>query len=207
MRPTLSILLTLLCAVTYAQLSVPRLQPADTPKPFTAEEREYFGGGCSWYCGAPGISVSATSALEEPNGLKHPPQQAHDLKLGTVWSEGTAGIGVGETITFEFNTTKNHAKNLAVTSVTIVPGFQPTEKLFRENARPKTLQLFIDGRPAALLELRDVMGRQRFALPKVRLERPSRHTIAFQILEAYLGTKSEDTCITEINFDGEGEMH
>ena len=116
-------------------------------------------------------------------------------------------MGAGEKLSFEFITTKESTTNLAVTSCVIAAGHQANEKLFRQNARPKTLQLFIDGRPAALLELTDSMGLQHFNLPKVRLERPSRHTIAFQILDAYPGSKFQDTCITEINFSGEGDMH
>lgn len=208
-QPTLPIFLAnaLLASLAFAEPILPRLQPTNTPKPFTAREREFFGGGCSWYCGAPPIEVSSTSVLVEPNGLKHAPQQAHDMKLQTVWSEGAPGLGTGEKLTFEFITTKQSTTNLAVTSCFVASGHQATEKLFRQNARPKTLQLFIDGRPVALLELQDSMGLQHFKLPKVRLERPSRHTIAFQILEAYPGTKFQDTCITEINFSGEGDMH
>jgi hypothetical protein len=206
MKPTL--LFSFLAAATaFAEPSLPRLQPTNTPKPFTAQQRKNFPGGCSWYCGAPAIQVSATSALEEPNGLKHPPQQAHDRNLQTVWSEGVPGIGAGEKITFEFNTTKKDVTNLAVTSCGIASGHQATEKLFRQNARPKTLQVLIDGRSVALIELMDSMGMQYFRLPKLRLQRPSRHTIAFQILDAYPGTKFPDTCITEIYFSGEGDMH
>jgi hypothetical protein len=197
----------LLANFAFGEPALPRLEPTRLPKPFTTQERQYFGGGCSWYCGAPGIRVSATSTLEERNGLKHPAQQAHDSKLQTVWSEGVSGLGIGEKLSFEFITTKGDTTRLAVTSCAIAAGHQASEQLFKQNARPKTLQLFIDGRAVAFLELKDSMGMQHFALPKLRLERPSRHTIAFQILDAYPGTTFQDTCITEIQFDGEGDMH
>lgn len=115
--------------------------------------------------------------------------------------------GEGEELTFEFITTKEDTSNLAVTSCAIATGHQATAKLFKQNARPKTLQVSIDGRPAAVLELEDSMGLQNFDLPKVRLERPSRHKIAFQIVDVYPGSEFQDTCITEINFSGEGDMH
>ena len=188
-----------------AEPEMPRLQPTNIPKAFTAQEREFFGGGCSWYCGAPAINVSATSALTEKNGLEHLAKYGHDHDLNTAWC--VHGTGAGEKLIFEFDTTKGDTSRLAVTSCAIVSGYQATEKLFRQNARPKTLQLFIDGRPLALLELKDSMGIQQFSLPKLRLERPSRHTISFQVLDAYPGTKFQDICITEINFSGEGDMH
>ncbi|HET6406262.1 MAG TPA: hypothetical protein VFG14_00135 [Chthoniobacteraceae bacterium] len=203
-------ILALLFAMTSANLvlakpGLSRLQPTNIAKPFTKQERQFFGGNCSWYCGAPAIRVSATSALTERNGFEHPAQHGHDRKLNTAWC--VHGMGTGEKLTFEFVTTKQDTTRLAVTSCGIVAGYQATEKLFRQNARPKTLQLFIDGRPLALLELQDSMGIQNFSLPKLRLERPSRHTISFEILDTYPGTKFQDTCITEINFSGEGDMH
>ena len=185
--------------------TVPRLQPTNTPKPLTTQQREHYPGGCSWYCGAPAIHVSATSALTEKNGYTHPAEHAHDHDLNTAWC--SAGDSAGEKLTFEFVTSKQDVAHLAVTSCAIYSGYQATEKLFRQNARPKTLQLFIDGHPAALLELKDSLGFQHFNIPKVSLPRPSRHTIAFQILDTYPGTRFSDICITEISFSGEGDMH
>jgi len=166
-----------------------------------------FFGGCSWYCGAPEISVASSSHLTESSTLAHLPKQAHDSKMESVWCEGVPGNGEGETLTFTFNTTKDDTTDLGVTSCAIATGHQGSTKLFQQNNRAKTLQLIIDGLPTALLKLNDVMGLQRFEIPKVSLQRPSKHTIGFKIVDVYPGSKFQDTCISEVYFQGTGQMH
>lgn len=185
---------------------LPRLQPARV----VTEPREgwkiYFGG-CSWYCGAPKIVVSATSFLTESKALKHPPQHAHDSNMAKVWSEGAEGNGTGEMLSFTFISTEKDTTDLGVTSCAIATGHQGSKKLFQQNARPKTLELVVDRRAVAKLELQDVMGLQRFEIPKVKLARPSKHVIGPRIGEVYPGSKFQDCCISEVYFQGTGQMH
>ena len=168
---------------------------------------DYFFGGCSWYCGAPAITVSASSFLTERDGLKHPARQAHDQQVGTVWSEGVAGTGIGESITFTFRTTLKNTTELGVTSCAIGIGHQGSEKLFRQNSRPKVIELSMDGKPKAILNFEDTMGLQHFDIPELALARPSEHTITLKIIDVFPGTKFEDTCISEVYFQGTGRMH
>ena len=172
-----------------------------------AEGWDYFFGSCSWYCGAPAITVSASSFLTERDDLKHPANQAHDSSMGKVWCEGVKGTGIGESLTFTFKTTKKNTTDLGVTSCAIGIGHQGSERLFRENARPKVIELSMDGKPRALLQLKDTMGLQQFDMPKLALERPSEHTIRLKIVDGFPGTKFEDTCISEVYFQGTGRMH
>ena len=172
-----------------------------------AEGWDYFFGSCSWYCGAPAITVTASSFLRERDDLKHPANQAHDRSMEKVWCEGVEGTGIGESLTFTFRTTKENTTGLGVTSCAIGIGHQGSETLFRENGRPKVLELSLDGVPKALLHLKDIMGLQRFEIPKLVLERPSEHSLALKIVEVFPGTKFEDTCIAEVYFRGTGRMH
>lgn len=180
------------------------------PKQFIAEPKEgwanYFGG-CSWYCGAPKIHVSASSFLSEEKNINYTAQSAHDGKINTVWCEGVKGQGIGEKITFVFDTKKKDVAELGVTSITIANGHQASQKLFRNNSRAKELLLIVDGNEKAKLELEDKMGLQKFEIPKLNLPRPSKHSISLQILSVYAGDKFEDTCISEISFSGTGNMH
>ena len=185
---------------------LPRLQPVrvvSEPK----EGWRIFFGGCSWYCGAPKIVVSASSFLTESEKLKHPPQQAHDSRMESVWSEGVAGNGEGEMLSFTFITTEKDTTDLGVTSCAIATGHQGSAKLFRQNSRPKSLDLVVDGRAVARLELQDVMGLQWLEIPKVKLARPSKHVIGLKIVEVYPGSKFQDSCISEVYFQGTGQMH
>lgn len=168
---------------------------------------DYFFGGCSWYCGAPAITVSASSFLTERRGLEHPAKNAHNQSMGKVWSEGVRGTGIGESLTFTFRTTEEHTTGLGVTSCAIGIGHQGSKALFKKNARPKLLELSVDGKPKARLQLKDKMGLQQFEIPKLTLERPSTHTITLKILEVFPGTKFQDTCIAEVYFQGTGKMH
>ena len=167
----------------------------------------YFFGSCSWYCRAPSIKVSASSYLTKSDELKHPALQAHDQSMSKVWSEGVQGVGIGESVTFTFQTTKEDTTDLGVTSCAIGIGHQASKTLFRENARPKVLELSVDGKTKALLQLKDTMGLQHFEIPKLVLERPSKHTIALKIVDVFPGTRFEDTCIAEVYFQGTGRMH
>lgn len=94
-----------------------------------------------------------------------------------------------------------------MTSCAIGIGHQASKTLFRETARPKVLELSVDGEPKALLQLKETMGLQNFEIPKLVLERPSKHTIALKIVEVFPGTRFEDTCIAEVYFQGSGRMH
>jgi hypothetical protein len=207
-KPSLSVLAlaTLLLGSKVFAAELPRLQPVrvvSEPK----EGWRIFFGGCSWYCGAPKIVVSASSFLTESESLKHPPQQAHDGNMAKVWSEGVEGNGTGEMLSFTFITTEKNTTDLGVTSCAIATGHQGSKKLFQQNARPRTLELVVDGRPVAKLELQDVMGLQRFEIPKVKFARPSKHVIGLKIGEVYPGSKFQDCCISEVYFQGTGQMH
>jgi hypothetical protein len=204
MKGKIVVLLLLVVTVSSGPAPLPRLEPKNEPEAIPIQVWDSQMSGCSWYCGAPLIRVSATSFLEESNELEHPPRQAHDTLIGTVWSEGAPGIGAGETISFEFVTTEKDTADLFVTSCSIAAGHQGSKELFRKNARPKTLQLLVDGRPSAIMILKDSMGLQDFDLPKLSLERPSNHKIEFKIIDVYPGTEFQDTCITEIRFGGTG---
>jgi hypothetical protein len=208
-RTTMKTTLTLLTLVLFGSASadqIPTLEPREIITA-PAEGWDIFFGGCSWYCGAPAIMVTASSFLTEREDLKHPAKQAHDSKMGKVWSEGVEGAGLGEGLTFTFRTTKENTTDLGVTSCAIGIGHQGSKTLFQENAKPKVLELRVDGKPKALLHLQDTMGLQRFEIPKLALERPSQHSITLKIIEVFPGIKHEDTCIAEVYFQGTGDMH
>lgn len=208
MKACIPAALFVIASTLHAEDELLRITPrVVNTKPVPVEQRESLLGGCSWYCGAPDIAVSASSFLSEKSGLEHSAQFAHDFKLSTVWAEGTRGDGVGESLDFTFRTTAEDTKNLSVTSITILPGYQASKRLFFQNGRPRTLRLLYDDRPVALLVLQDVMGSQTFDIPKLALARPSTHRIKLQILDIFPGRKFRDTCITDVIFSGEGDMH
>lgn len=69
------------------------------------------------------------------------------------------------------------------------------------------IELSVDGEPKLRLHLKDTMGLQQFEIPKLALERPSKHAITLKIMDVFPGTNFEDTCIAEVYFQGTGKMH
>ena len=123
--------------------------------------------------------------------------------MGKVWSEEVKGNGIGESLTFTFQTTKEDTTDLGVTSCGI--GHHGSATLFRQNARPKVIVLSVDGEPKLRLHLKDTMRLQQFEIPKLALERPSKHAITLKIMDVFPGTKFEDW-IAQVYFQGTGKM-
>ncbi|MBF4692554.1 hypothetical protein ISU02_05465 [Fusibacter sp. Q10-2] len=59
--------------------------------------------------------------------------------MDTVWSEGVAGYGLGETLTLTENT---EYKSLSITHFEIINGYVKSEKLWADNSRVKQLDVY-----------------------------------------------------------------
>lgn len=167
---------------------------------------EAIGGGCSWYCGGGPDTVKVSSFLAAQKGNSYDASSASDLSFETAWVEGVPGTGVGESIVFTFQ-----PQSPRVTDIIIANGYVKSEKAWKENGRVKTLQLSINGKAVAVLELEDSRKEQVFSFDPIGYERnitPEQLaqlpevTLQFTILETYPGTKYQDTALSEIYFDG-----
>lgn len=157
------------------------------------------GDGCSWYCSGGPSQVIASSSLKPQGKYTYKGECAHDFSLRTPWCEGVEGNGIGESLTYKFDT--NFAR---ITQVKIANGFVLNSGTYYNNARAKKIRLDYNGKPYAILELQDVIGIQTFDVgilgENPELKKP--YSLKFTILEAYNGTKYQDLCISEIWFDG-----
>lgn len=165
-------------------------------------------GGCSWYCGAGGYTVSTTSELKFNETINYIPENLIDFNYKTAWAEGINGYGIGEKITFSFP-----LKHPRITTLLIANGYVKNKNLWKANSRVKTLKMLVNDKPYAILELNDIYAEQLITLEKP-LGSPKRHlgyekttnnnqwTITFEILDIYKGEKYDDTVISEIYFDG-----
>ena len=164
--------------------------------------------GCNWYCGWKGSRVSASSTLPTFKGIRYTPSNLEDFNHRTAWVEGVPGYGIGQTITYSL-----HPMTPRITDVFIVNGYVKSEKSWRDNARVKTLRMYVNNNPFAILHLKDVKNEQGFEFRpiahKERLRRPNADlenypwwSITFEILEVYPGEKFQDTAISEIYFAG-----
>jgi len=157
------------------------------------------GEGCSWYCSGGPSQVIASSSLKPQGKYTYEGKCAHDFSLVTPWCEGVEGNGIGESLTYRFET--NFAR---ITKVKIANGFVLNSGTYYNNARAKKIRLDYNGKPYAILELQDVIGIQTFDVGTLGSGPDAKQpfTLKFTILEAYNGAKYQDLCISEIWFDG-----
>ncbi|MDR0454089.1 MAG: hypothetical protein LBH05_04680 [Deferribacteraceae bacterium] len=172
---------------------------------------DVLGGGDGWYNAGGPESVSASSYLKSNSKtITYLPENIHDLNFQTAWvpgEKGAKGYGIGESVTYSFKQSSPR-----VTTIIIANGYVKSEKAYRENSRVKKLKMYIDGKPFAILNLKDVrreqifkfepFGRKQSDTNLEELNKLPNWTLKFEILEVYKGDKYDDTAISEIYFDG-----
>lgn len=165
------------------------------------------GGGCSWYCGAGEYTVTTSSALSSNGKIDYDTKNLTDFSYQTAWVEGKKGYGIGEFINFSFAPT--HPR---VTTIIFANGYIKNKKVWKENSRVHKLKMYVEDKPFAIIELKDIYAKQLVELEKPlgnserddldKLKEKENWNIKFEILSVYKGDKYEDTAITEIYFNG-----
>lgn len=117
-----------------------------------------------------------------------------DGKSDTAWNEGAAGEGVGEWVRFSASSLQR------VTSVSIMGGFPKLYKdgsdVYQKNPRPKEITVSYEG-GSQKFTMEDLRGQfQTFTFAK-----PIDTTwVTITIDSVYPGSKYEDCCIAEVEF-------
>ncbi len=171
--------------------------------------------------------TTASSALKATSKNTYDDRNISDLSYQTAWVEGVEGYGIGEFVAFHFQ--PGHPR---ITTVIIANGYIKDKNTWKNNSRVKQLKMYVNNKPFAILNLKDVYAEQIFKIPiigynityftnkdgttgwKYKDENgrnvKSYHenselqpdSIKFEILSVYKGDKYKDTAITEIYFDG-----
>ncbi len=168
---------------------------------------DIIGGGCSWYCGMGRSEVKTSSELPANGKIDYKSRNLFDLDYQTAWVEGKKGYGIGETIEYIFPATTPR-----ITTIIFVNGYVKSKKAWRDNSRVHKLKMYVNNKPFAIIDLKDVYAEQIVKLPKPlgysnredidALEKEPNWHLKFEILSVYKGDKYDDTAITEIYFDG-----
>lgn len=129
--------------------------------------------------------VSASSYLKESNRLYSPEKITFWGNLNYVWAEGVKGQGIGE---------KLYLKKNALSKLYILPGYVSIKRpdLFTKNSRPKKIKISTKNKEL-IFSLLDKPVFQVLDFGTILNE-----DITIEILEVYLGTDFEDTCISSI---------
>ncbi|MFH6984494.1 NADase-type glycan-binding domain-containing protein [Marinoscillum luteum] len=167
---------------------------------------DIVGGGCSWYCGGGLDTQTASSELSAQGTNTYIANNAHDLSYETAWVEGVPGYGIGEYLEYHVK-----PENPRITDIIIVNGYVKSDNAWKNNSRVKTLKMYVDNKPYAVLELADTKAEQHFKVDPIgyndrhnfeQLKKKPNFTMKFEISEVYPGAKWDDTAITEIYFNG-----
>lgn len=167
---------------------------------------DILGNACNWYCGGGQDTQKASSELKPFKEIDYAASNAHDLSYKTAWIEGVPGYGIGQSLTYHFP-----PENPRITKIIVVNGYVKSENSWRENSRVKTLKMYLDDKPFAILNLADSRREQEFTFSPIgngdrddvrKLKSKGPWTMKFEIVDVYKGDKYDDTAITEIYFDG-----
>jgi hypothetical protein len=141
------------------------------------------------------FKTSSSSELEEDT-ISYSAYNVTDLSYKTAWIEGVKGYGIGEFLILEL------PSDLPIGSLVFIGGFAKSKKIWTDYSRPKTLEMFVNDKPIALLNLADTRREQdfKFNVNEWSELKPLRWTIKFKIVDVYKGDKYDKTAITEIHF-------
>lgn len=156
------------------------------------------GAGCSWYCGGGPYKITSSSYLKDEGKITYLPDNIHDFDLFTAWVPDTLNGSIGKKINFHF---KPFAPR--VNEIIIWNGYIKNSDLWKANSRVAKFKMIVDGKPTAILELKDVNNTQSFKINPIQSTDSTKDLIlTLEILSIYKGTKYNDVAVSEINFDG-----
>lgn len=160
----------------------------------------FYSPSCSWYCGGIIDTVVSSSCIEACGNDTFEGKNTHDWNICSAWIAGGNNGGKGETLTYTFP-----GNCPRITTVCILNGFARDTTHWQDYSRVKSLKIYYDGKPYAILELQDTRDEQDFdvgILGYRDVEHPADWTLKFEILEVYPGRKHNNAAITELFFDG-----
>lgn len=156
------------------------------------------GVGCSWYCGGGPYKITSSSYLKDEGKITYLPDNIHDFDLFTAWVPDNSNGSIGKKINFHFKPFVPR-----VNEIIIWNGYIKNNDLWKANSRVAKFKMIVNGKPTAILELKDVNNTQSFKINPIQSTDSTRDLIlTLEILEVYKGTKYDDVAVSEINFDG-----
>jgi hypothetical protein len=195
-------------AIPQAALSadeLPVIQPRSVGKVKSSPEeyKEHFSG-CSLACGLP-WTTSASSCLAPQGEITFTAGNVNDGNPATAWCEGASGDGIGEWLELTFKRrspgVEKNDSGVNVTGITMANGYHKNDATWSENNRVKTFRLELNGKPVALMKLKDTQCLQSFSNGPIETLK-SGDKLRFVIVEVYRGSKYHDTCISDIILGG-----
>jgi hypothetical protein len=195
----LSLLIFTADSLAQAKLPTFNATVAEYPALYEIDEE---GRECSFYCANFSVTERASSTLRRRGKLRYDAGRVHDRDLKTAWVEGSRGDGVGQFIEYVIDVSDHKGDDpLKVTGLHFYNGYRKSRASWRDNSRVKRLKMYVNGKPYAVINLKDAYSYQAVELGTVELKR-KKTVLRFEIMEVYKGRKYSDTAIAEIELDG-----
>jgi hypothetical protein len=149
--------------------------------------------------GFPFEFTGESSSNLESDSIAYSVENAIDLSYKTAWVEGVTGHGIGESLTIHFST--DHPE---ISKLVFVNGWVRSKELWNAFSRPKSLEMLVNGKPIAILNLANTRQEQTFSFEARDWMdfKSNSWTIEFRILDVYMGDRYDKTAITEIYVGG-----
>jgi hypothetical protein len=149
--------------------------------------------------GFPFEFTAESSSKLKPDSIAYSAKNAIDLSYKTAWVEGVAGYGIGESLTIHFLTDYP-----IIGKLVFVNGWVRSKELWDAFSRPKTLEMFVNGKPFAILNLANTRQEQIFSFEAGDWAgfKGESWTMEFRILDVYMGDRYDKTAITEMYVGG-----
>ena len=137
------------------------------------------------------LATVASSALDErAKGFDlHDAGNLFDDDFSTAWVEGASGNGPGEYLVFDFD------GPTTLTRLCIAAGFDKSEKLYGQNARPEQVTIIADGEVVGTATLADEYGTWQVVDLGGSVTASS---VALRIDSVYAGSYYSDCAISEL---------
>ncbi len=174
------------------------------PWSLTSWRAPFCFGGCqtqsisSEICNTSNMSkeVIASSILKSQTYKKrkrnYNPNNVIDGDKNTAWVEGVSGNGINQWIKVIFSC------KVKIKKISIISGYTADRHRFEINNRIKKIRISFSNGYQTIDNLEDIMSPQFIVLGDIP------HTtqwVKFEIIDIYLGSKYQDTAISEIYFD------
>jgi len=141
--------------------------------------------------------LKASSTLASQGKKQYSVSNISDDDPTTAWVEGKPDYGVGEYLEMKW-------VPMGDGEISLLNGYQSSKDVWKNNSRVKNLKVSVGGKEVCEIELKDVMGIQKFKIPGLVKTTKKGHEynvdgpIRFTIMKVYPGLKYKDTAISGI---------
>lgn len=151
---------------------------------------EYTGRDDRWTMSHANYEIRASSTLPAERGIRY--DAANVRNRNDAWSEGAEGPGIGEWLELEPEVAK------VLKAIRIESGYGKSRALFQANARPRRVEVVINGEHRFEATLQDTWAEQRIRI--VDYDRPVKR-VRLVFKEVYPGERFEDLCVSRVRLE------